>query len=155
MWWPDFTLPPINLWNAPPSPEEIKMILKAQIGAKVTYVGEVSPVGTIVNIVGDNYSVTWGNDSMVFTYKGSELVPYTPPMKKASDTQIGGTHYKNLNPEPWDVMEGWNKEHFIGFLRYSALKRLGRWDSKDSALQDIKKAHQELGKLIELLEEDK
>ena len=73
---------------------------------------------------------------------------------KASDTQVAGDHYKRLSPEPWEVMEGWNREHFKGFLRYSALKRLGRWDSKDNALQDVRKAIHELTRLEELLEED-
>ena len=73
---------------------------------------------------------------------------------KASETQVAGDHYKRLKPEPWEIMEGWNREHFIGFLRYNALKRLGRWDSKDGALQDVTKAIHELTRLKELLEED-
>ena len=80
-----------------------------------------------------------------------ELQESEEPLK-ASDFQVAGDHYKRLTPEPWDVMEGWNREHFIGFLRYSALKRLGRWDSKDGALQDVTKAIHELTKLKEILE---
>jgi len=74
-------------------------------------------------------------------------------MTNPDDIQIGGDHYKKLSPQPWEVMEGWGpREHFIGFLRFNILKRLGRWDSKDSALQDAKKARHELDKLIEIME---
>lgn len=69
----------------------------------------------------------------------------------ANDRQVAGDHYKCLKPQPWEVMEGWDREHFIGFLRFSALQRLGRWDSKDNALQDVEKAIHELEKLAELL----
>lgn len=73
----------------------------------------------------------------------------------ANDTQVGGTHYKDLKIQPWEVMEAWGpKEHMIGFLRFCILKRLGRWDSKDSAIQDMKKARHELDKLIEIMESE-
>lgn len=70
----------------------------------------------------------------------------------ADDIQIGGTHYKDLKIQPWSVMEAWGpKEHFVGFLRFNALKRLGRWDSKDSAIQDAEKAIHELTKMVEVM----
>lgn len=72
----------------------------------------------------------------------------------ANDIQEGGSHYKDLGIEPWDIMEEWNREHFIGFLRFCILKRLGRWDTKDGALLDMKKARHELDKLIEVLEDE-
>ncbi len=72
----------------------------------------------------------------------------------ASDKQEGGDHYKKITPEPWDVMYGWNREHYIGFLRYCALKRLGRWDGKDGALKEVRKAIHELQRLEEVLAED-
>ena len=71
-----------------------------------------------------------------------------------NDRQVGGNHYKQLKPEPWEIMEGWNREHFKGFLRFCAMKRLGRWDSKDNPLQEVEKAIHELQKLAELLRED-
>lgn len=75
-------------------------------------------------------------------------------MTKPSDRQVGGNHYKQIKPEPWEVMHGWDKEHFIGFLRYCAVKRLARWDSKDGALQDVRKAIHELQRLEEILAEE-
>lgn len=79
--------------------------------------------------------------------------PYVSDRITAIDTQVGGSHYKDLKIQPWEVMSAWGpKDHFIGFLRFCILKRLGRWDSKDSALQDMKKARHEMDKLIEILE---
>lgn len=70
-----------------------------------------------------------------------------------NESQVGGTHYKDMEIQPWEVMGAWGpNEHFIGFLRFCILKRLGRWDSKDSALLDMRKARHEMDKLIELLE---
>jgi hypothetical protein len=82
--------------------------------------------------------------------KADEVAHYSSP----NTTQVGGTHYKDLKIQPWEVMESWNREHFIGFLRYCILKRVGRWDSKDGALMDMKKARHELDKMIEMLEEE-
>lgn len=71
---------------------------------------------------------------------------------KSNQTQVGGSHYKDLDIQPWQAMEAWDREYFIGFLRFNVVKRMARWDSKDGRLVDCKKAHHELGKLIEVLE---
>lgn len=74
---------------------------------------------------------------------------------KAIDRQVGGSHYKDLGyGEPWKIMEVWDREHFKGFLRYNALKRLGRWNKKEPVLCNIEKAIHELQRLAELLRED-
>lgn len=72
-------------------------------------------------------------------------------MSKQNERQVGGDHYKQLDPEPWDVMENWNPEHFVGFLRYSAMKRIARWESKDNAIQECEKAAHELLKCAEVM----
>ena len=76
-------------------------------------------------------------------------------MSKQNERQIGGDHYKRLEPEPWMIMESWDVVHFIGFLRYSALKRIARWESKDNAIQECEKAAHELLKCAEVMRDMK
>lgn len=74
---------------------------------------------------------------------------------KASNMQIGGTHYMDKKIQPWDAMEAWmSPEQFAGYLRGCALKYLARCDDK-GGVEDIKKARHYLDKLIEFLETQK
>lgn len=55
---------------------------------------------------------------------------------KADDIQVGGTHYKDMPVQPWEVMQVLlTKEEFIGFLKGNIVKysmRQGRKDSDDA-----------------------
>jgi hypothetical protein len=72
-------------------------------------------------------------------------------MSDADERQVGGSHYKDMNVSPWDVISTWSLGHQVGFHRGNALKYLMRAGSKDHALQDYKKAAHYLEKLIEVL----
>ena len=73
---------------------------------------------------------------------------------KAREVQFGGSHYKDLAIEPWDASAAWLPlEQQIGGFRQSVIKRMARMGSKGNALVDVKKAHHELGRLIEIMEE--
>ena len=67
----------------------------------------------------------------------------------ADDTQVGGTHYKDMPVQPWTVMEAvLSHEEFIGFLKGNVIKysmRQGRKDGSD----DAGKAQHYLDKLNE------
>jgi len=67
----------------------------------------------------------------------------------ADDTQVGGTHYKDMPVQPWTVMEAiLSHEEFIGFLKGNVIKysmRQGRKDGTD----DAAKAKHYLAKLNE------
>lgn len=69
----------------------------------------------------------------------------------ANSHQVGGTHYKDMDLEPWDVIDTWPIEQQIGFHRGSALSYLMRFDSKDDPLQEVGKAKHYLSKLEEVL----
>ena len=70
----------------------------------------------------------------------------------ASDKQIGGTHYTSKNIQPWDAMSEWmTGEEFVGFLRGNAIKYLARCGDK-GGVEDVKKAHHYIEKLIEVLD---
>ena len=74
-------------------------------------------------------------------------------MTLASDTQIGGSHYKDKAIQPWTAMESWmSPEEFEGFLRGNVIKYIARYKEKDG-LKDVLKAKHYLEKLLECLEE--
>ena len=54
----------------------------------------------------------------------------------ADDMQVGGTHYKEMDPQPWAVMESLlTPEEFRGYLKGNMIKyamRQGKKDSPDS-----------------------
>lgn len=68
----------------------------------------------------------------------------------ADDLQVGGTHYKTMPVQPWEVMEAvLTKEEFIGFLKGNVLKyslRAGRKEGTD----DANKARHYMMKLREI-----
>ena len=64
--------------------------------------------------------------------------------KSVNKKQVGGWHYKQLRPQPWDVIVAWG----MGFLDGNALKYLARWRSK-GGVQDLEKAVHYIEKLID------
>ena len=70
----------------------------------------------------------------------------------ADARQVGGSHYRDMQMQPWDVMRAWmTPEQFEGYLRGNALKYLARYPDKHG-LEDLKKAEHYLQKLIQELE---
>ena len=66
--------------------------------------------------------------------------------------QIGGTHYKEMDIQPWDAMKAWMpKEAFEGYLRGAAIKYLARYDRK-GGIEDVRKARHYLDALIESMD---
>ena len=74
-------------------------------------------------------------------------------VKTANAKQVGGTHYKEMGVEPWDVIDTWSIEQRIGAYRAGALKYLMRMGNKDEAKQEIGKGIHYLEKLLEVLKE--
>lgn len=71
---------------------------------------------------------------------------------KSDDMQVGGEHYKSLSVTPWEAMTAWmDASEFTGYLKGNAIKYLAR--DKGNRLEDYKKAHHYLTKLIEFLED--
>lgn len=70
----------------------------------------------------------------------------------ADDKQIGGTHYRSKDVQPWDAMKSWmTPEQFSGFMRGCIIKYIARYRDKNG-LEDLKKAQHYLEKLIEIEE---
>ena len=72
----------------------------------------------------------------------------------ADDTQVGGTHYKDMEVTPWDVMRAvLTPEEFIGFLRGNVIKYSMRAGKKEGS-DDAGKARHYMAKLREVQEYD-
>jgi len=73
----------------------------------------------------------------------------------ASETQIGGDHYRSKAVQPWTAMEAWmSREEFEGFLRGNIIKYIARYKDKDGE-RDLFKAKHYLERLIELYAQEK
>lgn len=72
----------------------------------------------------------------------------------ADEVQVGGTHYKDMPMQPWDVMGSvLSRDEFIGFLKGNVIKyamRAGRKEGSD----DGNKARHYQQKLNEVLNDD-
>lgn len=64
---------------------------------------------------------------------------------EADQKQIAGVHYKNLDPEPWNVITAWG----LGYLDGTALKYIARWKHKNG-IEDLEKAIHFLQKCVEV-----
>lgn len=68
----------------------------------------------------------------------------------ANDFQIGGNHYKDMELQPWDVMENvLTSEEFEGFLKGNIIKYSLRAGKKEGS-DDAGKARHYLMKLKEV-----
>lgn len=72
---------------------------------------------------------------------------------KASETQVGGTHYKDMGEfQPWDVLQHWlTPEEYRGYQKGVVIAYLARERGKGGD-QDIRKAAHHLNKLVEVLD---
>jgi hypothetical protein len=69
----------------------------------------------------------------------------------ADSVQIGGTHYRDMPIQPWELMEAvLTKEEFIGFLRGNAIKYSLRAGRKAGSEDDAAKAKHYMEKLREV-----
>jgi hypothetical protein len=69
----------------------------------------------------------------------------------ADDVQYGGSHYKEMPVQPWDVMETvLTHAEFIGFLKGNIIKYSMRQGKKGDADLDAQKAKHYMTKLREV-----
>jgi hypothetical protein len=73
----------------------------------------------------------------------------------ANDMQIGGSHYKDMGQQPWDVLRDWlTAEEYRGWMKGNAIVYLARERNKGSN-EDLRKALHTLTKLVEVTSEKK
>lgn len=77
------------------------------------------------------------------------------PSINAGSVQVGGTHYRDMEIQPWEAMEAWmTHEELRGYHKATALAYLAR-ERKKGGDDDIRKASHHLAKLCELLDANK
>jgi hypothetical protein len=70
-------------------------------------------------------------------------------MSDANKTQIGGSHYTEMEIQPWEVMQSvLTHEEFVGYLKGNILKYALRRGKKQS--DDVGKAKHYMQKLEEI-----
>lgn len=73
----------------------------------------------------------------------------------ADKTQVGGTHYLDLDIQPWDADQAWSTpDQFQGFLLLTAINYLARFNSTapgKGGLLDVQKAIHTLQKLEQVM----
>ena len=85
-------------------------------------------------------------DEQYEMYKGAKN------MSNANEYQIGGSHYKDMAVQPWDVMQSvMTHEEFVGFLKGNVIKYSMRQGKKEGT-DDAAKALHYLAKLREVQE---
>jgi hypothetical protein len=62
-----------------------------------------------------------------------------------NDIQVGGSHYKEQDIQPWDAIHAWK----LGFFSGNVVKYVARHNQK-GGVNDLRKARHYLDKLIEL-----
>ena len=73
----------------------------------------------------------------------------------ADDIQIGGSHYKDMPIQPWDVMEVLlTHEEFVGFLKGNIVKYSLRSGRKEGSHDDGDKCRHYMQKLKEVQGDD-
>jgi hypothetical protein len=74
-----------------------------------------------------------------------------PEKLSADQTQVGGSHYKDMPMQPWDVMQAvLTPAEFIGFLKGNVIKYSLRAGKKAGADDDAEKAKHYAQKLKEV-----
>ena len=64
--------------------------------------------------------------------------------------QVGGSHYKDMEVQPWQAMEAWlTPEEYRGYHKGVAISYLAR-ERQKGGLQDIEKAIHHLQRLVEI-----
>lgn len=73
--------------------------------------------------------------------------PYSAKSQSALDTQVAGTHYKDMKIQPVEFIHA----NGLGFLEGCIVKRICRWKNKNG-VEDLRKIIHEVNLLIELEE---
>lgn len=81
--------------------------------------------------------------------------PTPAPKVIVSDRQVGGTHYKDMNIEPWAAIKSWlTRDEWIGFLRGNIIKYQARANSgKGTVAENLRKANHYAETLEKTLQE--
>lgn len=72
----------------------------------------------------------------------------------ALDTQVGGSHYRDMAVQPWQALEAWlTAEEYRGYHKGVAIAYLAR-ERQKGGVEDIKKAIHHLQRYVEMHPKD-
>lgn len=95
-------------------------------------------------------------DSRLDSRRYDEPLLYKPaiPEVDARNKQVGGTHYAEMEIQPWTAMRAWmTPDQYLGYHIGTVVGYLAR-HAKKGGLTDIKKAKHHLEELIRYFEND-
>ena len=75
----------------------------------------------------------------------------TDMMNELREHQVGGSHYRDMAVQPWDIVDTWSKAEQEGYYKGNVIKYLMRMGNKGPAKEDAEKALHYLRKLISVL----
>lgn len=139
------------------------MTKKIDSAGWITWEGGVAPMIPNVTVeVRFRDGTRCVNEVDAFVWKhglgDADIVAYRvlsqPESDNPNDIQTGGTHYKDMGIEPWDVIDTWPIEQQIGYHRGNILKYTMRMGSKDERLKEAKKIAHYAQKLVSVLEKE-
>jgi hypothetical protein len=87
----------------------------------------------------------WNKDKQVVKRVVREDVVQQVTTVTPNDIQVGGSHYKGQDIQPWDAIHAWG----LGFFSGNVVKYVARHNQK-GGVDDLRKARHYLDKLIEL-----
>ena len=100
-----------------------------------------------------DYEMSVIEDTGISSYYETQIIPVWKPkaVPPADDTQVDGNHYKEMNIQPWELMESLlPHEQFVGFLAGNIMKYALRDGKKEGATKDAEKARHYMAKLAEV-----
>ena len=68
-----------------------------------------------------------------------------------SNSQVGGTHYKDMHIQPWEAMKAWmTPEEYIGYHKGTIISYIAR-EHKKGGVQDLYKGSHHYAELINFI----
>ena len=80
--------------------------------------------------------------------EAEDMMPEELGVENAKLRQVGGSHYKDMPIQPWDVIDNYPFEQAVGFYRGTIEAYIMRAGHKGPALEDYEKALHTLEKLV-------
>ena len=144
--------------SKPTANRETKQVLQqcaASIKERKTHERTNAPIGfdhaDVELAVQDARATQEGSCLVQEARTGKEVKPTGSIGMSADETQVGGSHYKDMPVQPWAVMEAvLTHEEFVGFLKGNIIKYSMRQGKKDGSTDDADKAQHYLQKLKEV-----
>jgi hypothetical protein len=87
----------------------------------------------------------WNKEKQVVKVAQGKTVVQQVITVTPNDVQVGGSHYKEQDIQPWDAIHAWG----LGFFSGNVVKYVARHHKK-GGVDDLRKARHYLDKLIEL-----